>query len=140
MSDINKIVLSGRLTRDPELLYLNSGVAIIKFSLANNVYAGKEKGEYVNFIDAVMFGKRAEAVSPYLHKGDRVFVEGEARQERWEAQDGSKRARVNMIVANIVLTGQRASKEVSTAPPVTKTKEPAKTVKSADGFVDDIPF
>lgn len=104
MNDVNSVVMVGRLTRDSELKYTNSGTAILNFSLANNVYQGKDKDEYVNFFDCQMWGKSAEKLQQYLTKGTQLVCEGSLRQERWDSENG-KRSKVKINVRNIQLVG-----------------------------------
>jgi single-strand DNA-binding protein len=105
-TDINSVVLIGRLTRDAELRYSNAGTAICKFSIANS-YSRKQGdswNEETNFFDAVLMGRRAEALHKYLVKGKQVGVQGELRQNRWE-QDGQRRSRVEIFVNDLNLLG-----------------------------------
>jgi single-strand DNA-binding protein len=92
-SDINSVILVGRLVRDAELKFTQSGTAIMRFSIASNFYAGKENDEGVSYIDIDLWGKQAEAIERYMVKGKRVCVDGEIRQERWE-KDGNARSKV----------------------------------------------
>ncbi|MCL2792259.1 MAG: single-stranded DNA-binding protein [Spirochaetaceae bacterium] len=106
MTDINRVFLVGRLTRDAELRFTSSGTPVAKFSVAVN--RGKKSGdqwdEEVNYFDIVLWGKVAEALSKYLAKGKQVAIDGELRQSRWE-QDGQNRSRVEIHAANIQLLG-----------------------------------
>jgi single-strand DNA-binding protein len=105
-SDINKVFLVGRLTRDAELKYTNTGTAVSKFSLAvnRNKRSGDQWSEEANFFDLTLWGKQAEAVNQYLTKGKQVAIEGELRQNRWE-QDGQKRSKVEINVNHLQLLG-----------------------------------
>ncbi|MFW5717715.1 MAG: single-stranded DNA-binding protein [Spirochaetota bacterium] len=105
-TDINSVVLIGRLTRDAELRYSNSGTAICKFSIANSYSrrTGDTWSEETNFFDAVLMGRRAEALHKYLVKGKQVGIKGELRQDRWE-QDGQRRSRVEIFVNDVNLLG-----------------------------------
>ena len=105
-NDINMVVLVGRLTRDAELRYTNSGIAVCKFSLAVNrkKRSGDNWEDEVSFIDIVVWGKQGEAISRYLEKGKQVSVAGELRQSRWE-QDGQSRSRMEVVANNIQLLG-----------------------------------
>ncbi len=105
-TDINHVVLVGRLTRDAELRYSNSGTAICRFSLANSYRTkqGDTWGEDTNFFDCVMFGKRAEAVNQYLTKGTQVGVDGALRFSKWE-QDGQTRSKVEVHVNEFQFLG-----------------------------------
>jgi single-strand DNA-binding protein len=139
MSDINHVVLVGRLTRDAELKFTNSGLAIAKLSLAVNRRVKKEDSwqEEANFFDAVMMGKRAEALAQYLQKGKQIAVEGELRQDRWE-QDGQRRSRVEIFVTNIQLLGSRTGAPAQE--PAAGEETPPQGAPTADNFDDDIPF
>ena len=100
MSDIklvavNKVLLSGRLTRDPELRYTPSGVAVMTFSLALNRRYKDQSGEWkeeVSFVNVVAWQKQAELASEYLKKGSAVFVEGRLQSRSWETSEGQKRS------------------------------------------------
>lgn len=106
MADVNHVVLIGRLTRDSELRYTQSGTPIVKFSIAVNrrKKAGEEWVEEVSFFDIVFWGKMGESINQYLVKGKQVAVAGELRQNRWE-QDGQPRSKVEIIATNLQLLG-----------------------------------
>ncbi len=109
-NDINLVTLVGRLTRDAELKYTNSGYAVCKFSLAVNrkKRSGEQWIEEVNYFDVVLWGKRGEAIQQYLGKGKQIAVSGELRQNRWE-QDGQKRSKVEIIASEIQFLGSSGS-------------------------------
>ncbi|MBN1836109.1 MAG: single-stranded DNA-binding protein [Spirochaetales bacterium] len=106
MADMNHVVLVGRLTRDAELKYANSGLAIAKLSLAVNSRVKRDDTwqEEGNFFDAVFMGRGAEAVAQYLVKGKQIAIHGELRQNRWE-QEGQRRSRVEIFVRDLQLLG-----------------------------------
>lgn len=107
--NLNKVFLIGNLTRDPELKTLPSGTAVATFGLATNrVWRNQqgEKQEEAQFHNIVVFGKQADTTAQYLKKGSSVLVEGRLQTRNWEAQDGSKRSRTE-IVAERVQFGQR---------------------------------
>jgi len=106
MSDINQVVLVGRLTRDAELRYTNSGTAVGKMSLAVNRRRRSDSGsnEETSFFDVVLWGKTAESLNQYLQKGKQIAIQGELRQSRWE-QDGQSRSRVEVHAINVQLLG-----------------------------------
>ncbi|UCF78946.1 MAG: single-stranded DNA-binding protein [Candidatus Eiseniibacteriota bacterium] len=92
---INKVLLSGRLTRDPELRYTPSGVAVITFSLALNRRYKDQSGEWkeeVSFVNVVAWQRQAELASEFLKKGSAVFVEGRLQSRSWETSEGGKRS------------------------------------------------
>ena len=106
---INKALLYGNLTRDPELKSLPSGSSVATFSLATNrVWKDKDgnKQESTDFHNVVVFGKQAETVSQYLRKGSSAFVEGRMVTRSWDAQDGTKKYRTE-VVADRVQFGPR---------------------------------
>ncbi|MBI9108386.1 MAG: single-stranded DNA-binding protein [Spirochaetales bacterium] len=110
MEDVNYVIMIGRLTRDAELKYTNSGLAVSSFSLAVNrrKRSGESWEDEVSFFDLALFGKRAESLNQYLTKGQQVAVEGTLSQDRWE-QDGKNRSKVKIIANNIQLLGGRGN-------------------------------
>ncbi len=108
MSNLNKALLIGRLTKDPEMRYTPSGTAVTNFSIATNRWssgADGEKKEFTDYHNIVVYniGKRnlAEIVAQYTRKGALVFIEGRIQTRSWEGQDGQQR-RTTEIVANDV--------------------------------------
>ena len=101
-SDLNKVILVGRLTRDVELKYTPSGAAVCSFSLANGrtFTQGSEKKEQTSYFDCVAWSKLGELIAEYCKKGAQIAVEGRLQQRRWE-QDGSKRSKVEIVAENI---------------------------------------
>jgi len=113
-TDINIVVLVGRLTRESDLKYTNSGTAVCKFSLAVNrrKRTGDKWEDEVSFIDVVLWGKSAEALHPYLDKGKQVSIAGELRQSRWE-QDGQSRSKIEVIANTVELLGGQGNSQQS---------------------------
>ena len=107
MADVNVVVLVGNLTRDAELKYLNSGIAVCEFSLAINSRrkSGDQWIDEAHFFDITFFGKGAEAVHRYLVKGKQVGIEYRLKQERWTDQGGQNRSRVVLVAYNVELLG-----------------------------------
>jgi len=100
MSDINKVLIIGRLTRDIEIKTTNNGGFVGKFSLASN---RKEKSgdtwtEKPGFFDCVVFGKSAEILKQYTRKGSKLCVDGSLRWSSWEGTDGKKQSKVEIHV------------------------------------------
>ena len=108
-SDINVVVLVGRLTRNAELRYpQNGGTPSLRFSVAVNRSRRTPDGRWedeANFFDCVYFTKSAESLSQYLEKGRQIGIQGELRQNRWQDQDGQSRTRVEIFVNNLTLLG-----------------------------------
>ena len=101
---INRVIISGNLTRDPELRSTAGGMPVLGFGVAvNDRRKNQQTGEwedYPNFIDCTMFGARAEALSRYLNKGTKVSIEGKLRWSQWE-REGQKRSKIEVIVDEI---------------------------------------
>lgn len=108
--DINTGTLVGRLVRDGELAYTNSGTAMLKISIASNKRRkiGDNWEDEAHYFDATLWAKRAEALANYMIKGQQVAVEFSLKQERWE-KDGQKRSKVTLDVSNIQLLGGKPS-------------------------------
>ena len=101
---INRVVISGNITRDPELRRTQSGMAIMSFGVAvNDRRRNQQTNEWedrVNFVDCTVFGKRAESLSDRLSKGMKVAIEGKLRYSQWE-RDGQKRSKLEVAVDEI---------------------------------------
>ena len=124
-ASLNRVLLIGNLTRDPELRYLPSGQAVTTFTVAvNRAYtAGTgERKEETSFIRVVVWARRAEVCNEFLRKGSPVFVEGRLQSRTWEAQDGTKRSSIE-VVANDVQFLRRAPRE-GEAEPIQLPEEP----------------
>ena len=107
---INRVIISGNLTRDPELRRTQSGMAILGFGVAvNDRRRNPQTGEwedYANYVDCTMFGNRGEALSNILAKGMKVAIEGKLRWSQWE-RDGQKRSKLEVIVDEIEFMSSR---------------------------------
>ena len=103
MSNFNKVVLLGRLTRDPELRYTPSGTAVAKIGLAvtNRYKQGEEWKEEPCFVDIAVFGRQAENCNEYLSKGRLALFEGRLSYRKWETEDGQTKSKLE-VVANHV--------------------------------------
>ncbi|HRP70151.1 MAG TPA: single-stranded DNA-binding protein, partial [Turneriella sp.] len=144
-NDINRVILIGRLTRDPELKSTNSGNYFCRFSLASNrnIY-NKQTGESrdeVGFFDCVAWGKSAESIHKYLQKGRRICVDGSLRWSSWEGQDGKKQSKVEIHIETFQFLD---SKQGDGAPRDAAPQEPSNPSAAAfdSGAMsdDDIPF
>ena len=147
---INRVSISGNLTRDPELRYTPRGTAHLDFGVAvNDRRRNAQTGEWEdrpNFIDCVVWGKRGEALSHYLLKGSKVAVEGRLRWESWE-KDGQRRSKVSVVADEIELMSSRREAPDATAPSGVASQQapfPAPSAVQAppadDELDDDIPF
>ena len=106
MQNINRVTISGHLTRDVELRATSSGKSVLHFGMAvNDSRRNPQTGEYEdvpNFIDVVVFGNTADAMSRILHKGMKVCVDGKLRYTTWEV-NGQKRSKVEVVAQHIEL-------------------------------------
>jgi len=110
MANLNKVMLIGRLTRDPEVRMFSNGGKVAKFGFAvNNRRKNQQTGQYEDepvFLDIEAFnhgdyGKKADLVEQYLHKGSQVFIEGHMVLDQWTAQDGQKRSKLKIVLDNM---------------------------------------
>lgn len=101
MSDMNRLNVVGRLTKDPELKYTSSGSAFCNFSIACNRTWKQdgEKKEKVSFFNCTCWGKQSEVIAEYCKKGHRIGIDGRIEQRSWES-DGKKNYTVDIIVDN----------------------------------------
>lgn len=144
-SDLNNIMLIGRLTKDPESKYLPSGSAVVEFSIANNYYMSNKNSTEVNYFDVVAFGKMAETVAKYLTKGKQVAISGTLRQDRWQDKDtNAPRSKVRIIMQSMQMLGSASGGVGASSPNMDATYTPSSMGNSVDigGFSDDdeVPF
>ena len=128
--DINRVTLVGRLTRDPELRHLPSGSPVLQLGVACNGRQKDEAGNWTdkpNFFDVKVFGNQAEMLSQHLAKGRRVGIDGRLDWSSWEAQDGSKRSKVEVVAFDIQFLDSRGEGEYPS------TGEPQQYVKTGGG-------
>ena len=107
--DINRIIVVGRFTKDPELKYTDSGTPVTSFSIANNrsFGSGDKKREIVSFFNCVAWSKLAGVIEQYCVKGQRVGVEGFLQQRSWDDKDGKKRYAVEIVVDNVQFLSEK---------------------------------
>jgi len=105
--DLNKVMIIGRLTRDPELRQTPNGASVCQLGLATNyVYTNQANGqkvEQVEYHNVVLWRKLAEIANQYLKKGRRVYIEGRLSTRSWDAQDGTKRSKTEIICDNMIM-------------------------------------
>lgn len=131
MQDINRINITGNVTREPELTASQSGTQILSFGIASNDSRfDKRENKWVdipNFVNCVMFGSRAEGLSRILHKGQKVAIEGKLHYSQWE-KDGHKRSKLEIYVDSVVLMSKP------------EQVKPERTDPMASVYDDDCPF
>ena len=143
MANINRVVLVGRLTRDPELRHLPSGSPVLQLGLAVNGRQQDEAGNWVdkpNFFDVKVYGNQAEMLSQHLSKGRRIGIDGRLDWRSWEAQDGSKRSKVDVVAQSVQFLDSRMEGEAGA-----QYVPAGAAASSGDDFPpspadDDIPF
>lgn len=138
-------MLMGRLTRDPEVRYTNSGMAVVDMSLAVNRFRRNQDGqqqEEVSFIEVTAFGKQAETMGQYMKKGKPIFVEGHLRQDSWEDKEtGKKRSKLGVVLDRFefIDSAGGGNSGGGAAPVAEEGDAPA---SGGGGFTedDDVPF
>jgi single-strand DNA-binding protein len=130
-NDLNKVLLLGRLTRDPEFKTVG-GSSVTNFSLANNrVYVSNgEKKEETHYFDCVAWGKSADILKQYATKGKQLIVEGRLQFQSWDGPDGKKASKVRVYVETFQFLGSNSSTGSS----------PSRTSTSNDSMPEDIPM
>lgn len=138
---INRVIISGNLTRDPELRQTASGLPVLGFGVAvNDRRKNQQTGEwedYPNFVDCTMFGTRAESVAKFLSKGSKVAIEGKLRWSQWE-RDGQKRSKIEVIIDELEFMSSRDSASNGSA--ATYSAPPAAPAVNTSVYDEDIPF
>lgn len=128
---INRVTITGNLTRDPEVKQTGGGMSVMKLGVAVNDrrknQQTQEWEDVPNFIDCTMFGDRAAKVAQYLAKGSKVAISGRLRQETWETQDGQKRSRVGVVVDDIEFMSR-------------SQQQPQAQYQQPNVYDEDIPF
>lgn len=161
---LNKVMIIGNLTRDPNLRYTPGGAAVCSFGLATNrswtPTDGGEKQEKVEYHNIVAWSKLADICGQLLHKGDKVYVEGRLQSRDWKAEDGSERRITEIVIENMILlrssSGASGSysadeshdsdKPAAPAKPAAKKKKVQKEEEddvgapTSEEVADDIPF
>lgn len=160
---INRVNITGNLTRDPELRATQGGTQVLHLGVAvNDRRRNPQTGnweDYPNFIDCVMFGTRAEAIQRYLSKGTKVAIEGRLRYSSWE-RDGQKRSKIEVVIDEIEFMSSRQggnsggygqqqggysapvpqAGHQASAPQPAPAPAPVATPPAADVYDEDIPF
>ena len=146
---INRVFVTGNLTRDAELMATQGGTQVLRFSVAvNDRRQNQQTGQwedYPNFVDCVLFGTRAEAIARYLTKGTKVAVDGSLRYSSWE-RDGQRRSKLEVAVRDVEFTSrqqqaqQPAPQQAPAQLPYQAPAAPAQQAPAADVYDEEIPF
>ena len=132
MNDVNSVVLIGRLTKDADIKYLQSGTAVLNFSLAVNesVKNGNSWSERANFFDITFYGQQGEGLRQYLGKGKQIAITGTLQQQRWQ-KEGQTKSKIVVIAKTIQLLGNAHDSNLDS------TVNPSSV---NDEGIDTIPF
>lgn len=141
-ANINRVVLVGNLTKDPELRHTPSGTAVCSLRLAVNTRRKDDSGQWTdkpNYFDVVVWGQQGENCAQYLAKGRPVGVDGRLEWREWEAQDGAKRQAVEIVADSVQFLGGRGDGEGGA---FVQQGTPSAGAEKADFAPadDDIPF
>jgi len=145
MLEMNKVMLIGNITRDPELTYLTNGNPLAKFGLAlNESWKNKQTGEWDKktcFVDVTAWGKTGEFAAKYLKKGTRIYLEGKLNFSTWETQSGEKRSKLDVTAERIQFAEAKA-KDADNAPASTPQQKPDFDAykRPDENWADDLPF
>ena len=134
MAGVNKVILIGNLGKDPEVKYLDNGVAVANFSLATTEKYKNKEGEKVSqteWHNIVLWRGLAEVAEKYLKKGASVYIEGKIKTRKWEDKDGNTRYNTEILADNITMLG---GKKDSQENPINPSQE------TASDKADDLPF
>ncbi len=146
--NLNKVFIIGNLTRDPELRTLPAGTPVASFGVATNRIWKDQQGQKqqdVQFHNVVVFGRQAETVSQYLNKGSLALIEGRIQTRSWDAKDGTKQYRTE-IIAERIQFGPRGAAGVSgkmnssPAPAPSREDLPEIDLGEDDVKAEDLPF
>lgn len=146
MSSFNRVILLGNLTRDIELRYTPSNMAVANIGLAvNRKYKGQdgEQKEEVTFIDCEAWGRTAEVMNEHLSKGRPVFIEGRLKLDQWQDKDGGNRSKLKVVIENFQFVdskqdgGERAA---SPRPRSSSIPGPGKPTRQRETVPDDEPL
>ncbi|MDC3070806.1 single-stranded DNA-binding protein [Bacteroidota bacterium] len=135
MSGVNKVILIGNLGKDPEVKYLESGVAVANITLATTENYKNKEGEKVSqtvWHDIVLWRGLAEIAEKYLKKGSSVYIEGKIRNRKWEDKEGITRYKNEILADNMTMLSSRPSTEKS-------SENESQTQENPNGL-DDLPF
>lgn len=147
--DLNKVMLIGNLTRDPEMRMTPSGQSVATFSIATNRKWKGNDGEMkddAQFHEIVIWGKLAEVAEQYLSKGKKVYLEGRLQTRNWEGQDGVKRNKTEIVATDLIMLDRKGDgssdfSQVSQEPKSSKKEEKEDVDPEIEEVnLDDIPF
>ena len=147
--DLNKAMIIGNITRDPEVRTTPSGLPVVSFSVATNLVWTDQSGqkqEKAEFHNIVAWRKLAEIIGQYVKKGSKVYIEGRLQTRSWDDQSGVKRYRTEIVADNLIMLDRAGSRTAASAPseqptPKDDFAQPSSpTNNESEINVEDIPF
>ncbi len=142
--DLNKVMIIGRLTQDPESKTIPQGATVTTFSVATNRSWKDQQGvqkDVTEFHNVVAWRKLAEICAQYLTKGKQVYIEGHLQTRNWEGQDGKKNYRTEIIADNMIMLGNKGdSSAPARAPQQAMSAAPVAATSDEEIRIEDIPF
>lgn len=153
MPSLNKVFLMGNLTRDPELRYTPNNTPVVRIGLAVNRRWRNQQGEQQEetvFVDCDAWGRTAEFINQYFHKGRPIFIEGRLRLDQWQDKEGHNRSQLRVVIENVQFVDARgpsetanhanaANRNASSPPPSAQRPAPENAV-APPVEEEDIPF
>ena len=146
MGSENLAIIIGRLGKDPQIRYTNSGGCVGSFSVATDDSYKNKKGDKIeetNWHQIVCFGARAEAVAEHIHKGSEVYVNGKIKTRSWDDKDGNKRYVTEIHASNIQFLGSKSGSgkaKTKSSPAPFKKSEPSPFDRGGSFDDSDVPF
>ena len=144
MAGVNKVILVGNLGKDPEVRYLDSGVAVANFTLATTENYKNKQGERVSqteWHNIVLWRGLAEVAEKWLKKGSSIYVEGKIRNRKWEDKDGNTRYNTEVLADNMTMLGSRSSSAELNSNVDNSINSSEKSLNSNElDNSDDLPF
>lgn len=143
--NLNKAMIIGNLTRDPETRTTPNGQTVCSFGVATNriwVNAQGQKQESVEYHNIIAWGKLAEICSQYLNKGRKVYIEGRLQTREWEGQDGTRKNRTEIVAENMIILDRAPTNLPQTSPQIKESVETAEpeNPEEEEIKVENIPF
>lgn len=148
--DLNKVMLIGNVTQDPEVRTTPTGTSVTSFGLATNFFWTDQSGakqEKVEFHNIVAWRRLAEIIGQYVHKGSKLYIEGRLQTRSWDDQSGNKKYRTEVVAENMIMLdrkggdsgGRPQANEGFSSAPIERPQAP-QSVSEEEISVEDIPF
>lgn len=140
---MNKVILMGRLTADPELKQTSQGVSVVRFTIAVNRKFAKEGSQRADFINCIAWRQTGEFIARYFRKGSMIAVDGQIQTRSWDGQDGRRQYATEIVVENAYFTGERHDDTYQPMPDYSNAQSQKDTSGGFENISineDDLPF